>query len=271
MSASFSSGFALHIPKDDAGGYRKIPINLAGEEPLSIRIDGVPYSIVMRTPGDEIPHAAGFCLTEGIVDAPEDIASLACCDTGDTNVVTLTLTAERREKIAGYLNRRGFISQTSCGLCGKELIQDITAAVSPLTDTTRIRAADAIAFLDQFSDHQPLRKITRATHASMVMDATGAVLSSAEDVGRHNTVDKAVGALFLDHRLHTARVLVLSSRISYELVQKSARADISVILAVSRPTALAVALATRLNITLACLAPDRGLYVYCAGQRLTEV
>jgi FdhD protein len=271
MSSSFFSGSALHQTKDGANGYQKIAINLVGEEPLSIRINGVPYSVVMRTPGDEISHAAGFCLTEGIVDAPEDITSLASCDGTDTNVVTVTLTAQRREKIAGYLDRRGFISQTSCGLCGKELIQDIATAVSAINDDTRIPVTDAIAFLDKFSDYQPLRRITRATHAAMIIGSDGAVLSCAEDVGRHNAVDKAVGSLFMNHRLHLAKVLALSSRISYELVQKAACAGIPVILAVSRPTSLAVALANRLNITLACLAPEKGLYVFCAEERLTNV
>ena len=99
--------------------------DLLGEEPLSIRIQGNPYSVVMRTPGDEIELVAGFCLTEGIIDTPDDYKSLAFCDGEDTNTVAVTLVPSRREQISQILDRRGFISQTSCGLCGKEIVKDL--------------------------------------------------------------------------------------------------------------------------------------------------
>ncbi len=261
----FSEVSILHKNGDKI---QPLSIYIAGEEPLSIRIDGKPYSVVMRTPGDETAHAAGFCLTEGIADAPEDITALACCDGADGNVVTVTLTRTRRQKIAGYLDRRGFISQSSCGICGKELVADIMTTIAPLRDDTRFRIAGAISCLDDFSRHQPLRLKTRATHAALIIGAGAEVLASAEDVGRHNAVDKVIGKLFLDRTLYLAKGLALSSRISYELVQKAARAGIPFILAVSRPTSLAVELASRLNMTLACLAPKAGLYVFCGDQRL---
>jgi len=105
----------LHWNRSDAEPGQQ---GLIGEEPLSIRIQGNPYSVVMRTPGDEIPHVAGFCLAEGIVDTPDDIASLGFCDGSDSNVVTVTLKPSRRDGISEILDRRGYISQTSCGLCG---------------------------------------------------------------------------------------------------------------------------------------------------------
>jgi len=262
---SFSEVTIIH---KDVDKIQSVSIDLIGEEPLSIRIDGKPYSVVMRTPGDEIAHAAGFCLTEGIADFPEDITALACCDGSDSNVVTVTLTEKQRLKIAGYLDRRGFISQTSCGICGKELVQDIATAIVPLSDNTQFNISSAVSCIEDFSSHQPLRRKTRATHAALIIGANTEVLSSAEDVGRHNAVDKAIGKLFLDHTLSHAKGLVLSSRISYELVQKAARAGIPIVLAVSRPTSLAVNLASRLNMTLACLAPKTGLYVFCGEQRL---
>ena len=262
---SFSPVSIIH---HDSDKIQPVSLDLIGEEPLSIRIDGKPYSVVMRTPGDEIAHAAGFCLTEGIADVPEDITALACCDGADSNVVTVTLSENQRRKIAGYLDRRSFISQTSCGICGKELVQDITTAISPITDETRFSIRSALSCFEDFSSHQPLRRITRATHAALIVGSSAEVLSSAEDVGRHNAVDKVIGKLFLNHTLFQGKVLVLSSRISYELVQKAARADIPIILAVSRPTALAADLALRLNMTLACLAPKTGLYVFCGEHRL---
>ena len=241
---------------------------LIGEEPLSIRVQGKPYSVIMRTPGDESAHAAGFCLAEGIVDTPEDIKVISCCDGTDANVVTITLEESRQSKITEVLDRRGFISQTSCGICGKEIVKDLYQSIQPIKNNVQIDARLALESLENLSSHQPLRHQTRASHAAALYTSDFTLLSVAEDVGRHNALDKAIGKVFLDHRLDTASLLILSSRISYELVQKAARARIPVILAFSRPTSLAVELASKLTMTLACLAKDCGLYIYCGENRL---
>ena len=241
---------------------------LIGEEPLSIRIEGKPYSVVLRTPGDEIAHAAGFCLSEGIVEQPGDIRAIAICDDMDTNVVTITLSDERRPLATRFLERRGFISQTSCGLCGKEIIDELQMELSPFKSSARVSAGAVSEALDNLYTHQPQGRITRSTHAAVLLDAALTPLSAGEDVGRHNAVDKAVGRLFLEDRLASAKVLLLSSRISYELIQKAARARVPIVFAISRPTTLAVALAERLGMTLACLAPDGNLFIFCGADRL---
>jgi FdhD protein len=242
--------------------------DLLREEPLSIRVEGNPYSVMMRTPGDEIPLAAGFCLTEGIIDTLEDYTSIAFCDGEDTNVIAVTLKPSRRHKISEILDRRGFISQSSCGLCGKEIVKDLFQLIKPLEDDIRIEANKALSCLETITRHQPLRSQTRAAHAAVLYNSKFDFLAAAEDVGRHNALDKVIGKIFLDCKLGQAAMLTLSSRISYELVQKAARARIPIILAISRPTALAVKLASELNITLASLADGPGLYVFCGEQRL---
>lgn len=242
--------------------------NLIAEEPLSIRVQGKPYSVVMRTPGDELAHAAGFCLSEGIVDSPHDLGSIGFCDGSDTNVVAVTLKPSSRERVSKLIDRRGFVSQTSCGLCGKELVEDLIQFVQPITDDTRMDIRPALDQLEQLPTHQPLRDRTGASHAAVLYNSDFELLSVAEDVGRHNALDKAIGKLFLDHQLDTAKLLVLSSRISYELVQKAARAGIPIILAMSRPTALAVSLASRLHITLGSLSKTSGLVIFCGEKRL---
>ena len=241
---------------------------LIGEEPLSIRIQGHPYSVIMRTPGDEIPQVAGFCLGEGLVDSPEDIKSLAFCDGTDTNVVAVTLTEKRRRSIPDLLGRRQYVSQTSCGLCGKEIVEDLYVEIQPFEDETIIDIRHAYDCINSLSTLQPLREKTRTSHAAAIYDAGMKLLSIAEDVGRHSALDKAIGNLFLDRRLNEGTVLLLSSRISYELVQKAARARIPIILAVSRPTALAVMLAEKLNMTLICLSKNVGLDIYCGIHRI---
>jgi len=250
------------------GQRRTMSLALIAEEPLSIRVQGAPYAVVMRTPGEEKAHVAGFCLGEGIVDAPEEITSLAFCDGDETNVVTVTLTARRRERIAEHLDRRTYISQTSCGICGKSIVADLVQSLTPVAGGSPLDGKGALDCLLRLNAHQPLRDKTRAAHGAAIYGRELDLLSAAEDVGRHNALDKAVGRIFLDGRLGQARLLTLSSRISYELVQKSARARIPVVLAISRPTALAVSLAEALNITLASLGKDGGLMVYCNPQRL---
>jgi FdhD protein len=247
-----------------------VPVNhfLIGEEPLSIRIQGKPYSVVMRTPGDEIAHVAGFCLGEGIIDSPDDFISIGFCDGTDTNVVTVTLTPSRREIVSELLERRGFVSQTSCGLCGKELIKDLYQTIKPFDDDLSIDINKACYCIESLSEHQPVRKATRSSHAAAIYSPEFELLSVAEDVGRHNALDKAVGKLFLSKKLPQAGVLVLSSRVSFELVQKAAKANIPILLAVSRPTELAVRLASEINMTIACLAKDEGLFIYCGEKRL---
>ena len=243
---------------------------LIGEEPLSIRVQGNPYSVVMRTPGDEIALVAGFCLTEGIIDSADDYTSLAFCDGEDTNVIAVTLKPDRRDKISEILDRRGFISQTSCGLCGKEIVKDLFQIVKPLGDDVRIDGKKALACLENIHQHQPLRQQTRAAHAAALYSSQFEFLAAAEDVGRHNALDKVIGQVVLDRKLDQARLLTLSSRVSYELVQKAARARIPIILAISRPTALAVKLAAELNITIASLADGPGLYIFSGAHRLIE-
>lgn len=238
------------------------------EEPLSIRIQGKPYSVVMRTPGDEIAHAAGFCLTEGIVNHPDDFSSIGFCDEIDKNTVNITLNPDIREKTQGVIERKSFVSQTSCGICGKEIIDDLFQIVRPIAPSDKLDPEQAYHCLESLSDHQPLRKATRASHAAAIFSRDMKLLAAAEDVGRHNALDKAIGKLFLEKRLAEAGFIILSSRISFELVQKAARARIPVILALSRPTALAVELAKKLSMTLGCRSKPSGLILFCGRDRL---
>ncbi len=241
-------------------------LELITEEPLSIRIQGKPYTVVMRTPGNEINHVAGFCLGEGIVDTPNEFETLGFCDE-DVNVVTVTVTQERKALIPTLIDRRGFISQTSCGICGKEIVDDLKQVVQPIArQTKKLNLEAAYKCLKILSSVQPLRDKTRASHAAALYNSKYELLSSAEDVGRHNALDKAIGELFLKNRLDEAFLLILSSRISYEMVQKSARAGIPNIMAFSRPTAIAVELASELNMVLSCPFKNEDILVFCGDE-----
>ncbi len=243
-------------------------MELLGEEPLSIRVEGKPYAVVMRTPGEETAHAAGFCLGEGIIDSAADCSSIGLCEGETANAVTVTLTPARRAAIGDILDRRSYLSQTSCGICGKELLEDLTQRVIPLPPGAAIDIGAILAGMEAMAAQQPLRRATRAAHAAALCDSNGTPFAVAEDIGRHNALDKAVGKALLEGRLAQASLAVLSSRVSYEMVQKSARAGVAVVFSVSRPTRLAVELATRLEMALACLAPGNGVYLFCGQGRL---
>jgi FdhD protein len=242
--------------------------SLIVEEPLAIRVQGQPFVVVMRTPGEEKAHTAGLCLAEGVIDMPDDIVNLALCDGPASNTVTLTLTAAAAARFKTRNHRRAQISQTGCGLCGKELIDDLYRDLRPLPDGPVLDAAAVARSLDALERHQPLRAATRAAHAAALFDRQEGLLAVAEDVGRHNALDKVIGRLFLARDLDRIGFLVMSSRLSYELVQKAARARIAVIVGISRPTSLAVSLADRLNMTLATRAPKGGLMIFTGNHRL---
>jgi len=237
------------------------------EEPLSLRIDGNPYAVVMRTPGDEIYHAAGFFLSEGLVNHKDNFTTIGYCTEEGVNVVTATLQPERKSMVKDLLERRGLVSQTSCGICGKELIKDIYQIVRPVAGRLSMSIRDVGSCFAKLVDTQSLYKTTRGAHAAMILDTHLKPISFAEDVGRHNALDKAIGRVFMDLRLQDSGLAVLSSRISYELVQKAARAGLEMIIALSRPTALAVELASRLNMTLACIDKNDAVMVFCGSER----
>ena len=249
-------------------GNQTAELSVIGEEPLSIRVQGKPYAVIMRTPGLEMEHAMGFCLAEGLIDTREDIKTIAFCDGEDTNTITVTLQEDSLRRVGPNLDRRGYISQSSCGICGKEIVADLVSQIQPLLRTTRLDTARSYGRLLRLFEHQPLRKKTQAAHAAAIYDAEFQLLAAAEDVGRHNALDKAVGKLVQADRLSGAALLTLTSRLSYEMVQKAARAEIPVVLAVSRPTELAVSLADRLGLTIACSDRGKGLYIFTHPHRL---
>jgi len=246
------------------------PIELIGEEPLLIHFDEKPYSVVMRTPGEEIFHVAGLCLGEGIVDSVDDFKTIGYDPDLDPNIIDIWLTPEREKKIQHILNRKSYVSQTSCGICGKKMIEDLDSVLTPAENGFTIDLNQIFECLAMLSKTQNYYPRTRGSHAALLFDDCLKMISFAEDVGRHNALDKAIGKALMENKLPSANLLVLSSRISYELVQKAARAHVSMIISKSRPTALAVKMGQALNMTLACAFEQSKLIVLCGKDRITR-
>ena len=243
-------------------------LELIGEEPFLIRVDDKPYSVVMRTPGEEVFHAAGFCLGEGIADTVDDFKTIGYDKDLDPNIIDIWLTPERREKIPHLLERRGFVSQTSCGICGKEMMKELNQILMPAENGFEVEINRVFDCIGKLSKNQKYYQRTRGSHAAIIFDDRLQAISFAEDVGRHNALDKAIGKIFMDGTLSDASILVLSSRISYELVQKAARARLPVMISNSRPTSLAVELGQALNMTLAFPVEESGLIIVCGENRI---
>jgi FdhD protein len=242
--------------------------DLISEEPLLVRIEENPYSVVMRTPGDEIFHAAGFCLAEGIVDDHLDFNSIGFCADMDPNVVEVTLTPERLKKVAPLLDRKGFVSQTSCGICGKGMITEISQILKMGVVKRQVTPDEIRMASGRLEETQILYNLTRGSHAIVILDNNFDVISKGEDVGRHNALDKAIGRALMGKKLGEAYMAVLSSRISFEMIQKANRAGIFFMLSASRPTALAVELAVSLDMTLVCLSDNKDMIVFSGQNRI---
>lgn len=240
------------------------------EEPLEIFVDGAPYSVVMRTPGDDIALAAGFCLAEGLIDTAGDIGSVQSCEAEDPNRVAVTRAGPRAAE--GPPTRA--VPRTiasSCGLCGRELIEDIAKRLPVVASEFQISTDELLALGRRLQESQQLFRPTGGTHAAALFDADRDRLAAAEDVGRHNALDKAIGRLLLTNRLAEARIALLSGRCSFEMVQKSARAGIPVAASVSAPTALAIDLAQRAALTLVGFLRRDTLTIYLDGGRIRDL
>lgn len=253
-----------HLPET---GLQEQTLELLREEPLSINIQGKTYSVIMRTPGEEHAHVAGFCFAEGIIDQIDDIVDIALCDGDDSNVAAIMLSKERLSKVSHLLDKKSYVSQTSCGICGREIIEDLTEILKPVEKSITISFEQVMKIFDRMNGVQTLRKRCFSSHGAMILDRNHNILSSAEDAGRHNSLDKALGKLLIQGNLHNAGIAMISSRASYEMIQKCARAGVEIVISMSRPTALACELGQRLGMTLTDVR-DEGLYVFTNHDRI---
>jgi FdhD protein len=241
----------------DGGVAHERPDRLVTEEPMEIRAHGpgqhaAPITVTMRTPGNDFELAVGFCISEGVVAHPHAIATVAYCTSGEApqeyNVVTVTT----RTLIDLEAHRRAFVSNASCGLCGKTTLDQVEAACDPIDSAIRVRSAVLISLPDRLREHQAVFDATGGVHAAALFSTSGELQCLREDIGRHNALDKVIGWAALARRVPLSdAVLLVSGRVSFEIVQKAAMAGIPVIGAVSAPSSLAVQTADRLGITVA--------------------
>jgi len=250
------------------------PDRLVTEEPMEIRIEAPgrepePLAVTMRTPGADFELAAGFCLTEGIIAGADDLAAVAYCLSGEAeqhyNVVTVTL----RHAVDLEPHRRAFVASASCGLCGKVMLDQVEVACRPVAAGPVVARSVLASLPPRLRDEQIVFDVTGGLHAAATFHVDGALGTLREDVGRHNALDKVVGHALLERRLPLSqRVLLVSGRISFEIVQKAAVAGIPILCAVSAPSSLAVEAARRLGQTVVGFLRDDRFNVYSHSQRI---
>jgi FdhD protein len=227
------------------------------EEPLEIRVGDKPVSVTMRTPGHDFELAAGFLFTEAIIPRAEDIDQIR--HWGSPNVVRVDL----REGVRVDLQRlqRHFYSTSSCGVCGKTSIDALRVNTSPVQRAT-VSPAVITTLPDTLRAAQTAFTATGGIHGAGLFAQDGALLRAREDIGRHNAVDKVIGAFLLERLPFANTILFVSSRTSFELVQKAAVAGIPVLAAVGAPSSLAIELATEMHMTLLGFVRDGRYNVY---------
>lgn len=227
---------------------------------------GCSYAVMMATPNDLEDFAIGFSLTEGLVTSPAEIESIAMRPQAEGVVVDLALAPSAMDR---FWNRRRFLAGPSgCGLCGLESIAQAMRPVPAVTGARRVSSteiAEALAALPQF---QTLNRETRAVHAAALWQPDRGIVALREDIGRHNALDKLIGALARGHVTARDAILLLTSRISVELIQKACAAGASLVVAVSAPTALAIRIADAAGLTLVGVARDDGFEVFTHPHRI---
>jgi len=246
----------------------------ATEEPLEIRLGSAPFVTIMRTPGFDEQLAAGFLLSEQILTAPDQVGSIRHCADDDGceigNVLNVWLTGDAATRAATVMaGRRLVTANSSCGVCGRRSIDDLLHGIAPVGPGFVVDRAVIAALPDRLRAAQRAFDQTGGLHAAGLFDAAGTLVQVAEDVGRHNAVDKVIGAELLQGRLPLAdRVLFVSGRTSFEIVQKAVCAGIPVVASVSAPSSLAISLASDACVTLLGFVRNGAFNIYAGAERV---
>jgi FdhD protein len=247
---------------------------VVGEEPLEIRAAGpgqepVPVAVTMRTPGNEDELAVGFLRTEGLIEGPE-VLRIETGDAAEMNQPDDRITVRlARPFDASVVAERHFVATASCGICGKASLDEVAIRSAPIPDGPIVRRAVILALPDLLRAAQRAFDETGGLHAAALFSPAGELIELREDVGRHNALDKLVGSQVLAKAMPlNERILMVSGRVSFEIVQKAAVAGIPIVCAVSAPSDLAIEAADRLGVTLVGFLRGDGFNVYAHDERI---
>ncbi len=256
------------------GAFVSRPDVVAGEEPLEIRIGGTAISTTMRTPGADIDLVHGLLHAEGIISARADVLAVRYCagvdEAGQNTYNVLDVSLADPQAALRVRTPRAFVTSSACGVCGTASIEALQKTVRHPSPAGPVLRPEVITALpERLRDRQQAFSRTGGVHAAALVSPDGDIDTVREDVGRHNAMDKVIGAAILADDLPLAdRAVVTSSRASFELVQKAVLAGAGMLVAVSAPSSLAVDLATHSGLTLIGFTSAKGFNIYAGGQRV---
>lgn len=254
------------------GSVRRVQDDLVSEEPLEIRVGGVPVSVTMRTPGHDLELAAGFLFTEGVIRGREEIVAIEHLRGPDERTLGNVVQVTPAVPLDVARLRRHFFATSSCGICGRAALESVRVRGIERPDGSLTITADLLCGLpDIVRRSQSLFSRTGGLHAAGLFDRRGHLVVLREDVGRHNAVDKIVGHGLLDGRLPLSdHLLVVSGRGGFEIIQKALVAGLPLVASVSAPSSLAVQLAREFGLTLVGFLRGRRFVVYSGDARLSH-
>jgi FdhD protein len=259
----------VHSAKVTAQGITEHARAIPAEVPVAFVYDGTTHAVMMASPTDLEDFAVGFSLAEGIIDAPEDIQSLEIVEQDKGIELRAWLVPDRGRKLAQ--RRRNLAGPTGCGLCGVESLDAAVPSCPHVAAEATVTAADIAAAQAALERAQVLNRDTRAVHGAGFWSKAKGLVAIAEDVGRHNALDKLLGRLRRNRVPTSDGIVLLTSRVSVEMVQKAAVAGAPIIVAMSAPTALALQTANQAGVTLVAIARADGFEVFTHPHRIADV
>ena len=242
--------------------------SIAIEEPVQISYGGIPFAVMMMTPRNLDDFAVGFSLTEGVIVGVTDVRGVIVERQPSGTTLHIDLSGPMLH--AHLARKRALSGRTSCGLCGIEDLAALPRAAQPSGAAPRISVAAVRRAIDTFAEHQPLNAETHAMHGAAWCDLSGTIKDAREDVGRHNALDKLIGALAKGSVQPAEGFVLISSRASFEMIEKVAAFGVRTLVAISAPTSLALARARALGLTLVGIARGDAITVFCGVETIDD-
>lgn len=258
--------------KVDSHSIERMSDSLTIEEALQISINKKPFTVTMRTPGNDVALIRGLLHTEGILKNHVFSPEISFTEPDKEGIVRIAeLSISENELGEGYSNSRSLLSVSSCGICGRTELNDNTCNGHQLPIDFEISVDQINEMFHEMKRHQKAFEQSGGTHAAAAFNINSELLSVCEDIGRHNAVDKVIGELLLDSNWKKAKCLAVSGRISYEIIVKCFKAKIPILAAVSAPSSLAVDFAKELGITLLAFCREERMTCYSHPQRIKNI
>ncbi|MGQ3027987.1 MAG: formate dehydrogenase accessory sulfurtransferase FdhD [Ferrovibrionaceae bacterium] len=253
-------------PARRLGQAEGVSLAVPEELPVAMVYDDVSYAVMMATPADLEDFAYGFSLTDGMIAHGGEIDRVAVNPTDQGMEIAITLADSWLETTA---RPRRLTAGSACGLCGVDALAKVKPVIETVPRRLSVPRASIVAAVRDLADHQPLNRETHSVHAAAWADTAGRILLAREDIGRHNALDKLVGALMRAGIDPAGGFCLITSRCSYEMVQKAVAYGIEMLVAVSGPSGLALDLAATAGLTLVAIARDDAQTVFAGGERIS--